>query len=57
MSPQAVAGMTSDMAAGKRASNQSGLRECIAAAFNLSDMREVMITTPSPVKRIPIKKV
>jgi hypothetical protein len=59
MSPQAVAGMTSDIKAGNRADKQNGLRKCAntAAAFDVPNMCEAMIKTPSPVKQIPIKKV
>src|ERR1017187_404733 len=56
MSPQAVAGMTSDMKAGRKANNQNRLRANIAAAFDVSDMREAITKTPLPVKRIPTQK-
>jgi hypothetical protein len=54
MSPQAFAEMTSNIRAGRKANNQSKLRESIGAAFDVADMCEVMITTTSPVKRIAI---
>jgi hypothetical protein len=59
MSPQAVAGMTSDMRAGRKANNQRGLGKRVGttAAFDVFDMCEVITKTPSPVKRITIRKV
>ena len=57
MSPQAFAGMKSDINAGSRANNQNGLRKCAnaTAVLDVSDMCEVITKTGSPVK--PTKKL
>ncbi len=57
MSPQAVAGMTSDIMAGNTASNQSRLRGSPIAAVVLPDLWEAITTMPSLVTQIPTKKV
>lgn len=56
MSLQAVAGTTSDIKASSSANNQNGLRKCAntTAAFDVSNMCEVITKAPSLVKRIPI---
>ena len=56
MSPHAVAGTASDTKAGKTASNQNRLCENTAAVFDVLDICEAITKTPSPIKRIPIKK-